>query len=460
MADAATGLWGAVALLGAVAVIGSLALAGALDDVAVDRGPVLWGVVAAAGAGVLLSFASRPPAWWRTTAIAIGAGVVLAVLAGWAWIRSRNLTGGTPYPAGFLVLAGLGLFAFGAGLTDLQRTPYALRTARVLTGPAALLAVFLVINSFYGYWPTVGALLGHPLPGQVSRRRLARGLHGRASLPKRGEFGPVYISGAAVGFRAARSYLWLPPDFNRVDHADLPVIVTLTGLPGTAEDWARAGGAIDASVSWARDHNGRAPVVLMVNENGLLNHDTECLNSREGHAFSYLTRVIPAWITHVLGIPAAPQRWGVVGFSEGGTCSLMLALTDHDLFGRFVDIAGDAAPDIGSSAARNLRVLYGGNVAAERAHTPTRLLRRMRYPYLEGWFAAGLQDRGHRLLEPTLADDAARAGIVVHRWWAPGHHTWVFARLAFEHLYPKLAQALTDGSHSLRTRRPVPAAQG
>ncbi len=132
------------------------------------------------------------------------------------------------------------------------------------------------------------------------------GLHGRAPVSAAGEFGPVFIPGASVGFEASMSYLWIPPDFNRVPHADIPVIVTLTGLPGRAQDWAVAGGAVAASTAWARSHGGSAPVVLMVDEHGLANHDTECLNSREGHAFSYLTEVVPWYLVDRLGIRYDP----------------------------------------------------------------------------------------------------------------------------------------------------------
>ncbi|MST34360.1 hypothetical protein GHK86_16740, partial [Acidimicrobiaceae bacterium USS-CC1] len=346
----------------------------------------------------------------------------------------------------FLVLGAVALFALGAAFSGLRAGPHALRTARVLAGPAAVLAGFLVINSFYGYWPTVGALLGHPLPGQVSRRKLAAAIADRVRLPPGGQFGPVMIPAAGAGFVPAESYVWLPPDFNRVPHTHLPVVVTLTGIPGTAQDWARAGGAIDASTAWADTHGGQAPVVVMVNENGRAGHDTECLDSREGQAFRYLTQAVPTWITRVLGIHLAPQRWGLIGFSEGGTCSLLLAVKDHDLYGRFLDIAGDAAPDYGPGGTGTLRVLFDNNRARQAAWNPRLLMATHRYPYLDAWFAAGLQDRGHHLIEPILAADAATAGMHVTTYWAPGHHTWIFARQALQHLYPSFAHTLETGT--------------
>jgi S-formylglutathione hydrolase FrmB len=453
LGDLGAGWPGAVVLLVSVGVVGALALAGVLDAVAVDSGPALWLVVALASVGAAVGLGTRGVHWWRRSAPRLALGVTVVIAAAWVWLASSGLTGDSPYPDRFIVYAWVGLFVFGAGLSGLGSGSYALRTTRVLSAPAALLAVFLVINSFYGYWPTVGALVGHPLPGQVNGRSLAADLHERRPPPRNGAFGPVSIPGTSVGFHAATAYLWLPPAWDTVPHADFPVIVTLTGIPGRAQDWAVAGGAIDASSAWAAAHHGIAPPVLMLNENGYPVHDTECLNSREGSAYSYLTEVVPRFITEVLGIPHAPDRWGLVGFSEGGTCSLLLAVRAHDLFDRFVDIAGDAAPDFGPGGRLTLSVLFDGNRAEQRAWDPRLLMLHHRYPALEGWFATGLQDRGHRILEPELAAEAAHAGMTVHHYWAPGHHTWIFARQAFQHMYPSFVSTLLAGRRSISVTR-------
>ena len=441
----AAGWPGSAALLLAVGLVGALAFGGLLDAVVIDRGAALWAVVAVAAVASLVGLATRPAGWWRHQAPWIALGSTVVVVVAWVWLRASGLTGDSPYPDRFVVYAWVALFVLGAGLSGLRSGPHTLRTARVLSGPALVLAVFLVINSFYGYWPTLGALLGHPLPGQVGARRFRADLARDRLRSAAGELGPVSIPGTAVGFHAAPAYLWLPPAWDRLPHAGFPIIVTLTGIPGRALDWAVAGGAVAASRTWARAHDGIAPPVLMLNENGSPVRDTECVNSREGRAWSYLTQVVPRFVTRVLGIPHVPDRWGVVGFSEGGTCSLLLAVKGHDVFGTFVDIAGDAAPDFGPGGRLALPVLFDGNRAEQGAWNPRLLMLHHRYPYLEGWFATGLQDRGHHLLEPRLAAEAARAGIEVHHYWASGHHTWVFARKAFEHIYPSFVRSLLAG---------------
>ena len=66
-----------------------------------------------------------------------------------------------------------------------------------------------------------------------------------------------------------------------------------------------------------------------------------------------------------LGLTTDPARWGIVGFSEGGTCAYDLALRHPGLFHYVVDLAGDAAPNVaGSTLAPALRRLAAGHARA------------------------------------------------------------------------------------------------
>ncbi len=464
-------------MLATAAVATGLALSGAVDSVRIDGGPLMWVAVSLAVVLAVVDLATRPARWWIRRAPWVSLATTAVVVGAWQWLRSSGLTGDSSYPAGFVVAAWLALFTLGAGLSGAHPARRGVAAARALSGPAAIVAVFVWINAFYGYWPTAGALLGDPVPGQVSAAKISTELAGYRARPgghphpalpggyphpvqpgvrrppartsaEEASFGPVDIPGRSVGFRAAGAYLWLPPDWSSVRHTNLPVIVTLTGIPGRALNWAWAGGAVGISDAWAAAHHGQAPPVLMLEQNGAAQNDTECLDSREGNAFSYLTRTVPAWITRRLGIAHDPSRWGLVGFSEGGTCALLLSVLRPHLFGRFIDIAGDAAPDFGPGGRLSLQVLYNDNRAAEAAHDPERLMRTHRYPGLDGWFATGLQDPVHNHLEPLLAAEARRAGMEVHTYWAPGGHTWTFAQQAFRHSYPGFVRTLYAGPGS------------
>ncbi len=180
-----------------------------------------------------------------------------------------------------------------------------------------------------------------------------------------GQFGPVAIPGRSVGFDAAAAYLWLRPDYFAVAHAHLPVLLMLSGWPGDVKDWARAGEVIKLADHWAATHEGAAPVMVFVDENGARGYDTECVNGPQGNSETYLTRTVPNYVTHTLGIKDDPERWAVVGFSEGGTCAVDLGTMHSHLYGRFVDVAGDVV-GVRLSPERGAQLRFRPDVAYHR----------------------------------------------------------------------------------------------
>jgi S-formylglutathione hydrolase FrmB len=219
-------------------------------------------------------------------------------------------------------------------------------------------------------------------------------------------------------------------------------MIMLPGSPGNARDWARAAGVLGTANAWARAHRGNAPVMVFIDENGARNHDTECLDSAEGDAESYLTYSVPTFIERVLGIVPNPDRWAIVGFSEGGTCALTLALTHPGLYGRFVDIAGDPAANYWGGPVMTLRVLYRGSVTREEHHTPSWLLEHNRYPSVAAWFATARSDPLHPETA-HLVSQAEASGMAVNSISSPGAHTWAYASKTFDRIYPALVPTIS-----------------
>jgi S-formylglutathione hydrolase FrmB len=195
--------------------------------------------------------------------------------------------------------------------------------------------------------------------------------------------------------------------------------------------------------------------MIFVDENGRGTRDTECVNGPQGAADSYLTHDIPAWANDTLGIRANPASWGVVGFSEGGTCALGLATRSVDLFGTFVDIAGDTGPNHGGSVA-TLSYLYADNLTVARSYQPQHLLSARHFGHLNDWFAAETGDRSSLTAMRDLALLAVRAGITVNVYEAAGGHTWLFARQSFTHLCPALAATLSGNTSNRQARDSTP----
>ncbi len=169
------------------------------------------------------------------------------------------------------------------------------------------------------------------------------------------------------------------------------MLVLLAGTPSSPAIWASGGGALDTANAYARAHHGRAPVLLFVDANGSWSGDTECVDSSRGEAETYLTRDVVSFAIHRLGLSPDPARWGIVGFSEGGTCAYDLALRHPTLFHYVVDLAGDAAPNVVGST---LHELYAGSRVAMREHQPSWLLAHPvgSYRPLTAWFGAGVDD--------------------------------------------------------------------
>lgn len=443
---------GGIALVGTFAVAVGVALSGLMDQTAIGtRGPVA-SVVGLAGIGIVVGVAGRPTRWWATWGVGIAlASTVVVASANW-WILESGLVS-AHYPPVFLFWAWLGVWAIGVGLTGWWSGGAAIRVTRVLAAPMAVLAAFLVINAHYGYWPTMGVLLGRPVAGQVSAPVVYKEIQQRsasqkfvetnakARLPRTGLYGPIAIPADPVYFAARSAWVWLPPAYFRSPDRQLPVLIMLTGVPGDAQDWVTAGQVVSLANSWAYAHDGVAPVMVFLNENGRGDHDTECVNGPQGAAESYLAVDLPAWIEHTLGIRPNPSTWGVIGFSEGGTCAIGLAIENPQVFGTFVDIGGDMAPNLGRPAA-TLKHLYGGSAVEARAFDPSSILATHRYRHLDGWFAAGSADHAGLVAARALAVLAADAGITVHTYQGSGDHTWAFARRSLTKIYPTLARGM------------------
>jgi S-formylglutathione hydrolase FrmB len=435
--------------------------AGSADQVAIDAPGFVFAAAAVAVIGLVVGVADRRGRWWSRWGVAIGAVATGVVAVAHWWVSASGLVADR-YPPSILVWVWLGVWAVGVAVTGWWSGPAVIRVARLLAAPLAVLAAFLLVNAHYGYWPNVGVLLGRPVAGQVSAPEVFQEIGLRSAVlsggaesqaisrtPRTGLYGPIVLPSVPVPFPADPAWVWLPPAYFHSGSNQFPVLLMLTGLPGTSHDWVTAGQVVAVADAWASRHQGVAPVMIFVDENGRGSRDTECVNGPQGLAETYLTRDVPDWVANTLGIRPDPSSWGVVGFSEGGTCALGLATEAPDVFGRFVDIAGDMAPNHGDPAA-TLQYLYGGSGVAARSFQPSYIFSTRRFSGLQGWLAAGSGDRAGLAAVRHLASLAARAGVGVHIDEGPGGHTWLFARDSFADIYPALVSSVSgdlEGGH-------------
>jgi S-formylglutathione hydrolase FrmB len=431
------------------------------------------GVVQAVAVATLLVAVGWRSQLWRLLFLPAAAvlGAALAACASW-YIAHAGLADD---PAPHLLwwwIAGSGAAAaiviLGWGSARWWR-----RSASLLSVPLCLLSAGLTLNLWVGYFPTVQTawdqLTAGPLPHQTDAAGVAAMAAARLQ-PAHGIVVPVRISEDASHFKHRGEVVYLPPAwFSSSPPPPLPTVMMIGGEFNTPADWLRAGNAARTIDEMAARHGGNAPVFVFVDSGGAFNNDTECVNGSRGNAADHLTKDVVPYMISRFGVSAEPARWGIVGWSMGGTCALDLTVMHPELFSSFVDIAGNMGPEAGTKA-QTIARLFGGNAGAWAAFDPaTVIARHGQYTGVSGWFDVSSSNppKRHRGLSVTDASDVylggrepivnpndqisaaeslcalGRAnGINCAIVAQPGEHDWPFASNAFAAALPWLAGRL------------------
>ena len=422
-----------------------------IADVSLMHGWVPPTVQALALVLLVCAIGWRSRRWWMLRVpFATGLGVGLAMWLHW-YITAAGLAG-EPAPRalwGWIALTGLAGGIVVVGWRGVRRWR---RATAVLATLLCLLSSGLVLNAWVGYVPTVysawSQLTAGPLPDQTDRATLAA-MQSRGEMPAKGVVVPVAISAETSKFRHRGELVYLPPAwFASVPPPKLPVVMMVGAEINTPADWLRVGGAATAADAFAAAHGGVAPVLVFVDSGGAFGIDTECVNGSRGNAADHLTKDVVPYMISNLGVSADRANWGVAGFSTGGTCAVDLTVMHPDLFSAFVDIAGDAGPNVGTKE-QTITGLFGGNAAAWAAFDPaTVITRHGPYRGVSGWFVvaeAANRDAnagGQDVAAHTLCAIGGAHGIDCAVVTEQGKHDWVFAAAAFAAALPWLAGQL------------------
>jgi S-formylglutathione hydrolase FrmB len=316
------------------------------------------------------------------------------------YISSNGLSS-DPAPTMMWIWIGLTGLAASVAVRSWRGTGWGRRALASAAAVTALLCVGIGVNDWVGYLPTVAEawsqLNAGPLPDQVDADQLAA-LRGTGSTMTIGKLVAVDIPNTVSHFNHRTEYVYLPPAWFDQSQPALPVIMMIAGEFNTPADWIRVGNAVQTVDAYAKAHNGVAPVLVFVDSGGSFNNDTECVDGPRGNAADHLTKEIQPYVVAHFHTATDPARWGIVGWSAGGTCAVDLAVMHPELFDTFVDIAGDLGPNAGDKQ-RTIEMLYGGDAKAWAAYDPTTVLAgHAPYPNTAGWFdnAAAAPRAGHR----------------------------------------------------------------
>jgi S-formylglutathione hydrolase FrmB len=344
------------------------------------------------------------------------------------------------WPVGTLLLA-LGVAMLALGVAVARRARW--RVPAVLVSVVLLLAsAGQAVNAHYAYYPNLAEALGGTAPDDDS---LAAAEAGAATgvLPANGQVVTVDLPGTTSGFAARQALVYLPPAWSARPRPALPVLLLLHGTPGDPSNWTEGGAAQTTTDAWAAQHSGMGPVLVMPDINGSLTGDTECVDSPLGNVETYLTVDVPATVQRLFGTAPPGKQWAVAGLSEGGVCSIMLALRHPALFPTFGDYSGLLGPRLGddnADTADTVTELFGGSPAQFQAHEPAALLAAQRFPGLGGWFQVGADDTDPVAAAQQLVPLATAAGISTCLVVMPGlSHTFDVWSAAYRDSLPWMA---------------------
>jgi len=424
--------------------------------------PLAVQVVTAIVLATALGWRSRH---WRLVRLPLAALAGGAVAYGTHWFFVNRGLSNEPAPTAlwlWIALAGMAAAVLILGWRSARNWR---RGAMLLAVPLCLLSAALVLNVWVGYLPTVqtawNQVTAGPLPDQTDRATVTA-MAATGTRPQHGTVVPVTIPSDASHFKHRRELVYLPPEwFASSPPPALPTVMMIGGQFNTPADWTRAGDAVTTIDDFAAQHHGKAPVLVFVDSGGAFNNDTECVNGSRGKAADHLTKDVVPYLIANFGVSPDRSKWGVAGWSMGGTCAVDLTVMHPEMFSAFVDVAGDFFPNAGNKA-QTIARLFGGSAEAWAAFDPTTVINRHGpYTGVAGWFAISSDGASTTRRDTAMAGRDAAAnpsnqtaaayslcalgranGIDCAVVPQPGKHDWPFAERAFAAALPWLAGQL------------------
>ncbi|NUS34900.1 MAG: esterase [Pseudarthrobacter sp.] len=411
-----------------------------LSDIRLTDGPLYWTVmVLGTGAAAFLLVPPRctPMRHWLSRIVG-GAAAAFALVATvhWALINVFTLFP-EDLPDPVLMWLVPGVAAVLLALLRLPRTSWRGRAGGVLAALLVVLLSALQVNAYFGLNRTVSDLTGTALARipalEQDLMRRAGGSDGvplqgwkpDGELPAGGELRKSAIPGTSSGMNNRDAYIYLPPAYFARNRPALPVLVLVAGQPGGPADWL-TGGAIRGHMdSFAAEHGGIAPVVVIPDPNGSQSANTMCMDSKIAKADTYLSRDVPRWISSTLAIDTNHSHWAVGGFSFGGTCAVQMGTRHPDVFADVLAFSSEAEPAIAKERQKTIDASFPEDPEEFSKQLPLEIMKHQRFEASGMYLTAGQNDPEFVGYLHTLATAAEAAGFTV-RAYEVEHtgHSW------------------------------------
>lgn len=333
------------------------------------------------------------------------------------------------------VAAAMGLFGFAAASLLAYRGKR--KALSVVLMIFSLIYGVVGVNAVYGQYPTIRSVLGaeafpempgyqpHGATRTVKEWEAAAKAGKLPKLRREGIVRTVDIPARIAHFKPRKANVYLPPAALADNPPRLPVLIALSGQPGSPDRFFLSGRFQDSLNEFAKKHHGIAPIVVSPDHLGDASHNTLCSDTPVyGDAQTYITRDVTGWITSRLPVQLPGKAWGIAGFSMGGTCATHLGPKYHNLYGHIISIGGEVHHSNGPVPEMVSR-FYGGSRAAYEDHVPAVAIRKYGLPSQTILFGAGQYDQIGQDNARSVAQAASARGMKVDAVVVAGKgHDW------------------------------------
>ncbi|GAA3684368.1 alpha/beta hydrolase-fold protein [Lentzea roselyniae] len=420
-------------------------------DLSLVNGPIPIAATVAAAVALTCLAIRKNRTWW-TRVLPIVVLTCAVVVTGLTYVVDHVWKPWPePLPVILTVWAGAALVALALAVARLRAGRWYVRVLGMVLALGVTASAMVATNAHFSQYPTMRAVLdvfsnkqvdlnqAAPPPSSVveepAGKKLADVWKKPKDLPDKGTVSETVIPG---GFPARPAWIYLPPAYAATPRPKLPVIVLMAGQPGNPRDWFDGGRIHDNLDTFAREHDGLAPIVVAVDQLGTPMANPLCFDSVLGQSESYLARDVPAWIKQRLTVDERREAWTIAGFSQGGTCAIQLAVRAPDVYGNFAAFAPQNEPSLGTRQ-ETVKAAFGGDEAAFVRVNPMDILARQRFPQSAGIIFEG-RDDSYRNAVHEVFEACRKAGMDVLWKELPYGHDWKVAREGFSGLVPWFAR--------------------
>ena len=391
-----------------------------LLDIDIVDGPFLIAMyVIAAAFFVYLLGRGDGWSWVLTVVVLLIVGALIGGAALWAASTVLNLFGGPVLGWWWVPAAFAG---FMLAIWNLWHSRWWRKLVAVIAVPVFALTALLGINAAYGLDRTIGDLLGVSTVGTIDvdgpddpsaadpTEPVYLTWTPPADLPAAGAVGVVDpgIPNTVSGFSARPAQVYLPPAALVANAPRLPLVIMMMGQPGEPD--ARFIGEV--LEGYAAEHDGLAPIALVVDQLGHPANDPLCLDTAMGDVETYLMQDVVPWARANLDVLQGRQFTTVAGYSNGGGCAAYLGAKYPDVFGNILAVS----PVEYAGAERSDQVLdsvFDGDPVAYDAVKPANIMAaNAPYSGMTAIFTVGADDATYAPGTERLADAARGAGML------------------------------------------------